>query len=303
MHRAGAAPARRRPPCRHYPMRPASAAGDGPPPPGTEEESSAQHAAAAAALAVSRHVSDGCRVGLSRGGLAAACAAEIGRRLGCGELSNVVAVPCDTVAAAEAALAGVPLTNLNDTPEVDVALLEVDELAVDAPGLPAVFGRMGSGPPPELGAVRAVLSAAGGRCVALCPASGAVARLGGDVPVLVELGAWEETAEELDDAFLGDAELWRRPQSGEVGANPQGGATPHVNKDGSATLVDLRFVQPLVGARLPEGLRLCGKPAAPEAVAEAVVGIGGVVDHGLLLGEVAEAIVPGPGEPSLFTSP
>jgi ribose 5-phosphate isomerase A len=35
-----------------------------------------------------------------------------------------------------------------------------------------------------------------------------VERLGGDVPVFITAEDWEDTAEELDDTFLGDAELW-----------------------------------------------------------------------------------------------
>lgn len=36
-----------------------------------------------------------------------------------------------------------------------------------------------------------------------------VTRLGGALPVAIDAGPeWESTAEELDDLFLGDAELW-----------------------------------------------------------------------------------------------
>lgn len=33
--------------------------------------------------------------------------------------------------------------------------------------------------------------------------------LGGSLPVLIDEGDWEETAEEIDDIFLGDAEVSR----------------------------------------------------------------------------------------------
>ena len=36
----------------------------------------------------------------------------------------------------------------------------------------------------------------------------AVDRLGRDLPVLVESDMWEEAGEELDDLFIGDAEIW-----------------------------------------------------------------------------------------------
>lgn len=35
-----------------------------------------------------------------------------------------------------------------------------------------------------------------------------VERLRGTLPVVVEEDNWEETAEELDDTFIGDAEIW-----------------------------------------------------------------------------------------------
>jgi ribose 5-phosphate isomerase A len=51
---------------------------------------------------------------------------------------------------------------------------------------------------------------------AVRPGGGALA---GSVPVLVgPAEEWEDIAEELDDIFLGDAELWRRPVSGTAGA-------------------------------------------------------------------------------------
>ncbi len=36
-----------------------------------------------------------------------------------------------------------------------------------------------------------------------------VSRLGGDLPVVVEEEGWEDTGEELDDVFIGDADIWR----------------------------------------------------------------------------------------------
>ena len=43
------------------------------------------------------------------------------------------------------------------------------------------------------------------------PARGSVQvvrRLQGDLPVWVEADTWETTGEELDDIFIGDAEIW-----------------------------------------------------------------------------------------------
>ena len=35
-----------------------------------------------------------------------------------------------------------------------------------------------------------------------------VPRLNASLPVFIEADSWEESAEELDDIFLGDAEIW-----------------------------------------------------------------------------------------------
>ena len=39
-----------------------------------------------------------------------------------------------------------------------------------------------------------------------------VLRLGGTLPVVVEDSVWEDTAEEIDDIVLGDAEVWCAPK-------------------------------------------------------------------------------------------
>jgi hypothetical protein len=48
----------------------------------------------------------------------------------------------------------------------------------------------------------------GGNYLSGCWAPQVCSRLNGVVPVLVEDATWEETAEQLDDIFIGDAEIW-----------------------------------------------------------------------------------------------
>ena len=38
-----------------------------------------------------------------------------------------------------------------------------------------------------------------------------VDRLAGDLPVFIDAEEWEAIAEEIDDTFLGDAEIWWAP--------------------------------------------------------------------------------------------
>jgi ribose 5-phosphate isomerase A len=52
--------------------------------------------------------------------------------------------------------------------------------------------------------------------------------LTGGVPILLDADEWEEIAEALDDEFLGDATIWRRPMSGT--ADPSGVRTAKSKK-------------------------------------------------------------------------
>lgn len=163
-----------------------------------------------------------------------------------GALPGVVAVPSCAAAAAEAAFHGLAVSNLGDHPKVDVLLEQVDQIDVQEnaflkgiraepvqPDLPGLVGLVG----------------ASARVVALAAAGDAVPRLCASLPVAIDADRWEEVAEELDDIFLGDAEVWRRPAEGT--ANPRGGHNPYVSPDGDHAIVDLRFY---------EGLKLFGEP-------------------------------------------
>ncbi|XAR56056.1 hypothetical protein NMG60_11036354 [Bertholletia excelsa] len=73
-----------------------------------------------------------------------------------------------------------------------------------------------------------------------------------------------ETAEEIDDLFLGDAEVWRRPAIGHAG--PTGGDFPLVTREGHNVL-DVIFTSPILN--LAE-------------VAKSLENIAGVADHGVI---------------------
>ncbi|CAI6004974.1 unnamed protein product [Closterium sp. NIES-64] len=64
----------------------------------------------------------------------------------------------------------------------------------------------------------------------------------GEVPVEIEQEHWLDIAEEIDDLFLGDAEVWRRPTSGTAG--PLGGEFPLVTENGHFVL-DVIFTTPI----------------------------------------------------------
>ena len=104
-----------------------------------------------------------------------------------------------------------------------------------------------------------------------------------------------EAAEELDDTYLGDAEVWRRGT--ELDANPRGGKVPYVSSDGSHTIVDLRFEDPINKCRWADGLKLFGNAATPYVIAENLMETEGVLGHGIVT-QADAVIVPGAdGEP------
>ncbi|GMP71528.1 hypothetical protein CsSME_00029889 [Camellia sinensis var. sinensis] len=80
-----------------------------------------------------------------------------------------------------------------------------------------------------------------------------------------------ETAEEIEDLFLGDAEVWRRPSIGHAG--PTGGDFPLITREGHNVL-DVIFTSPILNL---------GPLLLPEVeVANTLDNIDGVVDHGVI---------------------
>jgi hypothetical protein len=138
-------------------------------------------------------------------------------------------------------------------------------------------------PQPELRLAQELREAAS-LLVALAPFTAVSSDgLSGSVPILVDAEEWEEIAEALDDEFLGDASVWRRPSSG--AADPSGGDFPYLSPEGY-TLLDLIF---------EEGLRIAGVAASAADVAAAIESVPGVLAHGLEAGgRVHAAIVAAP---------
>lgn len=247
---------------------------------GAEEDAEQQAIRAAAALAADTFLRDEITVGVGTGPAINALLQEIAARQDAGKLRGLKCVPASDVAASEAAFHGVPLTTLQEGQRLDFFFEAADELAADAEScLAFIIGRQHV-PQPQLHRARE-LAAAATTNVVLAPAAVVVPRLGGSLCVAVEEEDWEESGEELDDIFLGDAELWRR--SNEEGAGPRGGDNPYVSAEGHA-LIDIRFY---------EGLKLFGEDADYGAIAREIEGVPGVVAHGLMANVAAAAIVAG----------
>ena len=285
----------------------------------SDDASTEAAAKAVAAAFVDAQVTSGMRVGVTAGAVVSCVLAEIHERVADGRLRDVVAVPADALAAKEAAVAGVPVSPflMNDDGKlrpraVDVLAMQPDELAVNANGeIEAVFGRRRRPTQPDLVTARAMLAEA--KVVALLathsdgkpienhtalfaneaepPAS--FRPLGGSVPVAMRFqdkDAFEEDAEELDDLFLGDAEVWRR--GAELDANPRGGKNPYVSPCGTQTIVDLCFNDPLAKppSRWAAGFVLFGETASASRVAAELASLDGVAAHGIVLGADAAYI-------------
>ncbi|PSC69203.1 putative ribose-5-phosphate isomerase chloroplastic isoform B [Micractinium conductrix] len=235
---------------------------------------------AAAAFAADTFVRDEITIGLGTGQPVNALIEEVASRLSAGKLRAVRAVPASDVAAAEAALHGVPLTTLEEAGgRLDFFFEAADELSNDAEGsLAFMIGCAQQPTQPQLHRARA-LAAAATTNVVLADATAVVPRLGGSLPVAVEEEAWEDSGELLDDIFLGDAELWRR--STEEGVGPRGGDAPYVSPEGHA-LIDIRFY---------EGLKLLGEDADYGSIAREIESVEGVVAHGLMANVAAAAVV------------
>ena len=250
---------------------------------------------------VDRHVSSGDRVGVGAGPMVSLVLGEIHDRLADSRLDDVQAVPTGTLTAKEAAVAGVPVTSLENVPAVDVCVLQADEAVTyrseKSPGIAAVVGREQRPVQPDLILTRQVIKKSV-KVVLLTTELRDPVPLGGGVPVAIVGGQseWEECAEELDDMFLGDAEVWRR--GAEIEANPRGGKTPYLSPDGIHTIVDLRFKDPLNdGARWDDGFLLFGQTATPYQIAAEIETVDGVLAHGIVT--QADCVMwPDAGDPS-----
>lgn len=138
-----------------------------------------------------------------------------------GELKGVAGVANSDVAASEAAVHGLPLRMWAEVETIDLGFEQGD--ALDPRDMSVVIGRSTEPQQPQLMSARLGFEKAKEFVVLLASEAGVQERLTGALPVVIEDGDWESTAEELDDIFLTDAEVWRRPSTGT--SNPRWGRT------------------------------------------------------------------------------
>ncbi|XP_021298256.1 probable ribose-5-phosphate isomerase 4, chloroplastic isoform X8 [Herrania umbratica] len=215
----------------------------------------------AAKHTVDTFVKSGMVIGLGSGQASGMAIEYLGRQLRAGALKDLVGIPTSVVSASEAAKAGIPLGEYENSSQIDFAFDDVD--IIEEGTLISVIGRRRLQGEESIIQEKLVLSIAD-QLVFMVKEDLYKCGLEGSIPVLVESLNWLETAEEIDDLFLGDAEVWRRPSVGHAG--PLGGDFPLVTTEGHNVL-DVIFTSPI--ASLAE-------------VANSLEKVDGVVDHGVV---------------------
>lgn len=214
-----------------------------------------------AAIAALDEVRSGMRLGLGTGSTARHFVDLIGERVAAG--LDVICVPTSEVTAAQASQLGIRLTDLEMTPELDLTVDGADEIG---PGLALIKGAGGA-------LLREkIVAAASARMIVIADISKKVAVLG-KFPLSIEanlfgLGATIRQIERL---------------MAEMGAD--GGLLQRCRSDGSAFMTDGGHV--ILDASF-------GRISDPEALADALIDIPGVVQHGLFIGLCQRAYVAGP---------
>jgi ribose 5-phosphate isomerase A len=213
--------------------------------------------AAEAALA---YVEDGMRLGLGSGSTAAQFVHLLGQRVK--EGLKVVGVPTSSGTARLARDLGIPLSTLDDTPELDLDIDGADEIG---PGLALIKGGGGC-----LLHEKIVANACR-RMIVIADDRKRVDALGA-FPLPMEVLTFGMTATwRTIERALGELKM-----PADLKLRQQGGA-PYVTDEGNR-IIDASF----------------GRIADPEALANRLASIPGVVEHGLFLGFADLALVASP---------
>ncbi|XP_022873659.1 probable ribose-5-phosphate isomerase 4, chloroplastic isoform X5 [Olea europaea var. sylvestris] len=202
----------------------------------------------AAKYTVDSYVENGMVIGLGSGRASGLAIQYLGRQLRSGLIKDIVGIPTSVGSASEAA-------------KIDLAFNDAD--VIEEETLAAVIGRQTMEGGESLIQEKTVLKSAG-KLVLIVTGKQYQGAVDGSIPVLIRSINWLETAEEIDDLFLGDAEVWRRPSVGYAG--PLGGDFPLVTKEGHNVL-NVIFTSPIIS--LAE-------------VADSLDQVDGVVEHGVI---------------------
>ncbi|KAI7999741.1 hypothetical protein LOK49_LG09G02540 [Camellia lanceoleosa] len=217
-------------------------------------ESAAKHT-------VDTFIKSGMVVGLGSGLASCMAIQYLGRQLRVGAIKDIVGISTSVGSASEAAKAGIPLDHYQDTSQIDFAFNDAD--IIEERTLISVIGRQRLQGEESIIQEKNILNAAE-KLVFIVTEKQYKSGLEGSIPVLIKSFNWMETAEEIEDLFLGDAEVWRRPSIGHAG--PTGGDFPLITREGHNVL-DVIFTSPILNLF---------------EVANTLDNIDGVVDHGVI---------------------
>ncbi len=216
---------------------------------------------AAAARAI-EYVRPGMRLGLGTGSTARHFVELLGECVSAG--LNVVGVPTSDATKADATRCGVPLTTLDETPELDLTVDGADEIG---PDLSLIKGGGGA-------LLREkIVAAASKRMVVIADETKWVPALG-HFPLPIEV------------IPFGLAATIRAIEAACASVKAPGSAVLRQTKDGHPFVTDGGHW--ILDAKL-------GRIGDPKALAARLVAIPGVVEHGLFIGLAQVAILAGPG--------
>jgi ribose 5-phosphate isomerase A len=203
----------------------------------------------------------GMRVGLGTGSTAAHFVDLLAERVRGG--LDVIAVPTSEATRAQAARLGVPLTTLDETPELDLTVDGADEIA---PDLSLIKGGGGA-------LLREkIVAAASARMVVIADHTKWVATLG-RFPLPIEV------------VPFGLAATRRAVEAAALAAGAPGPAPLRRGNDGHAFVTDGGHF--ILDAALERIVR-------PDVLAKRLAAIPGVVEHGLFIGLAQVAVIAGP---------
>jgi ribose 5-phosphate isomerase A len=214
-----------------------------------------KRAAAARAVAL---VVDGMRLGLGTGSTAKHFVALLGERVRDG--LTVVGVPTSEATRAQAAAEGIPLTTLDETPELDLTVDGADELDDELRLIKGGGGAL---------LREKIVAAASRRMIVIADGSKRVPHLGA-FPLPIEVVPFG----------LGATRVAVRRAIETAGAS--GALKLRIGPDGKAFVTDGGHY--ILDADL-------GRIPAPEALAVALAAVPGVVEHGLFIGLATGAIL------------
>jgi ribose 5-phosphate isomerase A len=221
----------------------------------TSDSEELKRAAAARAVEL---VSDGMRLGLGTGSTARPFVSLLGKRVR--EGLSVIGVPTSEATREQAAREGIPLTTLDETPELDLTIDGADELDDDLRLIKGGGGAL---------LREKIVAAASRRMLVIADGSKRVKQLG-RFPLPIEIVPFGLRATTRAVA----AALKSAGAEGELRLRSAVNGTPF-ETDGGHGILDAHL----------------GRIDAPERVAAALAAVPGVVEHGLFLGLASGAIV------------